>query len=160
MHFCKDLFSAFLKLKRNLPRHDVPPHAPVTDKAEARVFKSSRPVVLKKEMPDPGEGVTLYQRDQNQPPDLREQRRDEQGQGDAGAHKIQPPRHAVGMFAQIERVEVGEGADAGLGGHEAGLFPLLHALARKGPILWEVSYYCLNVWDHGGPESDSGGPSC
>jgi hypothetical protein len=63
----------------------------------------------------PSEPVRLHQSNRDQPPDLRQQRRNQQGKGNAGAHEMQPAGYAVGVFAEIKRVEVGEGSEAGSG---------------------------------------------
>jgi hypothetical protein len=70
----------------------------------------------------PSEPVRLHQSNRDQPPDLRQQRRNQQGKGNAGAHEMQPAGYAVGVFAEIKRVEVGEGSEAGFGGYRNGLF--------------------------------------
>lgn len=108
--FCGDMFSAAKALKRDFSRHDVPPHPPVTHKAEPGILERRRPVVFKEEMPNPCESVPLHQSDRDQPPDLRQQRRNHQGKRDAGTHKMQSPRNAIGMLAEIKRIEVCEGA--------------------------------------------------
>jgi hypothetical protein len=52
-------------LDPNSARQDVPPQSPVTHQAEPRIFKRCWLVVLKEEVADPGECVTLDERYRN-----------------------------------------------------------------------------------------------
>src|ERR1700730_8753263 len=88
----------------------VPPQSPVTDKAEPRVFKRGRLIVLEEEVADPGAGVTLHERYGNEPPHLCDDRGDEHCGGNAGTGEMQSPASPVGVFAKIKGIEIGEGA--------------------------------------------------
>jgi hypothetical protein len=97
-------------LEANPAAKYVPPQAPVSGETEKRVLKRGGLVVFEKEVSHPREGVALDQRDQNQPPNLRQGCSDQQYGGDAGADKVQSARDAIGVLAQVERVELNEAA--------------------------------------------------
>lgn len=61
-------------------------------------------------MSNPSKAVALQQRDTRDPPALRQRRRDEQPERDAGSDKVQPTRGAIRVLLEIERIELAEGA--------------------------------------------------
>lgn len=99
LHLALDFYSA---------TQDVPPETPVAHQAEYRILERRGMVVLKEEVADPGECVSLEERHRNQPPGSRHRGDDEQRNGDASTSEMQPSAGAVGMFAQIKRIEIPE----------------------------------------------------
>src|SRR5882724_7423661 len=95
-------------LDPNSAGQDIPPKSPVTDQAEPGVFERCRLVVLKKEMPDPGECITLDEPHRNEPPPSRDHGSDEQRGGNARAGEVQSPAGAVGVLAEVKGIEVAE----------------------------------------------------
>src|SRR5712664_1493643 len=93
----------------NFAGQDIPPKSPVTDQAEPGVFERCRLVVLKKEVADPGECISLDEPYRNEPPPLRGHGGDEQRQSNTRAGEMQPSAGAVGVLAQVKGVEVAEG---------------------------------------------------
>jgi hypothetical protein len=53
-----------IRLKLNLPRQNIRPHAPVTGEAIEGVFEGGGAVMFEEEVPHPSKGITLQQRDQ------------------------------------------------------------------------------------------------
>src|ERR1700686_3377336 len=95
-------------LDPNSAGQDVPPESPVTDQAEPRVFERCRPVVLEKEMADPGECVTLDEPYRNEPPPLRDHGSDEQRESNAGGGEGQSAAGAVCVLAKVKGIEIAE----------------------------------------------------
>src|SRR5258708_20213267 len=79
----------------NFAGQDIPPKSPVTDQAEPGVFERCRLVVLKKEVADPGECISLDEPYRNEPPPLRGHGGDEQCESNARAGGKQPAAGAV-----------------------------------------------------------------
>ena len=89
-----------------------PPHAEIAGEAVERIAESRRPVVLEAEMPEPREAVAAEQRAQ-QPPGLAGGDECQQAQHRTpGADVMQRARHRVAVFAQVERIELREAAEA------------------------------------------------
>src|SRR5258708_29048808 len=61
-------------------------------------------------MPPQRTRAPLNQRHRDQPPFLSHDGGDEKKKGATGPRKMQPPRRAVRVLAQVERVEIAEGA--------------------------------------------------
>src|SRR5882724_11663120 len=95
-------------LDPNSAGQDIPPKSPVTDQAEPGVFERCRLVVLKKEMPDPGECITLDEPHRNEPPPSRDHGGDEQRESNARAGEVQSSAGAVGVLAEVKGIEVAE----------------------------------------------------
>src|SRR5688500_1886205 len=74
-----------------------------------------RPVLLEEEMADPGEAVAAEQRAEQIPAVAAPDRQAEQYQNAEAADEMQAARRAVGVFAQVERVELAEAGEAGHG---------------------------------------------
>src|ERR1700678_1148329 len=97
-------------LDPNSALQNIPPKPPIAHQAEPGIFEGGRLVVLKEEVADPGECVTLNQRCCNQPPALGGHSGNQQDGGNARACEMQPPAGRVGMFTEIKRIEVAESA--------------------------------------------------
>src|SRR5216683_6567591 len=95
-------------LDPNSAGQDIPPKSPVADEAEPRVFERCRLVVLKKEMADPGECITLDEPYRNEPPPSRGHGSDEQCESNARAGEVQSSAGAVGVLAQVKGIKVGK----------------------------------------------------
>src|SRR5258708_40162117 len=87
----------------NFAGQDIPPKSPVTDQAEPGVFERCRLVVLKKEVADPGECISLDEPYRNEPPPLRGHGGDNQRQSKTRAGEMQPSAGAGGRLAQGKR---------------------------------------------------------
>src|SRR3546814_9306460 len=73
-----------------------------------------RPVLLEEEVSDPCEAVTAAERRQQPPGVARRDGCRQQCQHTATADEVQPPRGAVGVLGQVERIEL---AAAGKAAH-------------------------------------------
>src|SRR5262245_31863285 len=99
-------------LEPDLVAHDVPPHAPVAEKAEPGIREGRGPVLLEEEMPGPGERVALHQACCDQPPELCRDSGDQRHCGQARADEVQSAAGSIGMLAEIERIELRQRAVA------------------------------------------------
>src|SRR5690606_25099816 len=70
-----------------------------------------RAVLLEEEVPDPGETVAAEQCRQQPPGVAAGDRRGQQRKDAAAADEMQPPRNAVRVLGQVERVELAETAE-------------------------------------------------
>src|ERR1700730_157057 len=102
----------------NSAAQNIPPQPPVAHQTEPRVFERRRLVVLEEKMADPGECVSLHEPQRDEPPTLRDHRRDEQREGNARAGKVQSAAGPVGVVAEGEGVEIAEGPKRMLVVHE------------------------------------------
>src|SRR5690606_38537134 len=68
------------------------------------------PVALEEIVADPGKRIRLDDRHPHQPPGAGNRRREQPDQYQAGADEVQPPRRAVGVLAQVIRIELAERA--------------------------------------------------
>src|SRR5258708_23473218 len=91
----------------NFAGQDIPPKSPVTDQAEPGVFERCRLVVLKKEVADPGECISLDEPYRNEPPPLRGHGGDEQRESQARAGEKQPSAGAGCVLTPEKRIESG-----------------------------------------------------
>ena len=87
---------------------NVVPETPVAHEAEQGISECRGPVVLKKVVSHPSERVTLEDRRRDEPRTLRDRSGDEQHSRDARADEVQSAAHGIGVFAQVERIEIGE----------------------------------------------------
>src|SRR3546814_1260324 len=77
------------------------------------MLERRRPVLLEEEVSHPGETVAAHERAEQPPCVARHDRHRHQRQHAAAANKMQPSRGAVGVFAQVEGVELAEAGEAG-----------------------------------------------
>src|SRR5690606_24262128 len=102
-------------LEPDLAGDDVLEHHPVAGERIERMLERGRPVLLEEEVPHPCEGIAARQRGQ-QPPGVA---LDDGGrnacQRTATADEMQPPRRAVAVFAEVERIELAETGEAAHG---------------------------------------------
>src|ERR1044072_293944 len=89
-----------------------PPHAEVAGEAVERVPESRGPVVLEKEMPHPCEAVATGQRGEQPPQVAGGDEREQAQHRSPGAYVVQRARHRVLMLAQVERIQLRQGAEA------------------------------------------------
>src|SRR3546814_9888958 len=88
------------------PGQDVLEHHPVPRKRIERMLERRRPVLLEEEVPDPGEAVAAHKRAKKPPGIAGNDSHRNQRQHAAAADEVQPKRGAVGVLAQVERVEL------------------------------------------------------
>src|SRR6478752_1615677 len=72
-------------------------------------------ILLEEEMPDPRESIAAHQRRQQPARVVPQARDDGQDEHAGGADDMQPTRGAVGVFGEVERIEISETAE--LAGH-------------------------------------------
>src|SRR5690606_19035612 len=95
-------------LQADAAAQDVGEHHPVAGERIERVAERRGPVLLEEEMPDPGETVAAEQRRQQPPGIAAGDRGGHQRQHAPAADEMQPPRNAVRMLGQVERIELAE----------------------------------------------------
>jgi hypothetical protein len=100
-----------IRLKLNLSRQNIRPHAPITGEAVEGVFEGGGAVVLEEKVAYPCEGVALDEGGQHQPAVACYECRDKQSQGEAGAHKMQAARGLVAVFAEVEGVKLSKAGE-------------------------------------------------
>src|SRR5690606_12387456 len=91
----------------------VPEHHPVAGEGIERVAEGGGPVLLEEEVADPGAGIAAAERGQEPPGIARGQGHAGEHQRPAAAREVQAPRGAVGMFLQVEGVELAEAGESG-----------------------------------------------
>lgn len=87
-HSLLDWFRIRILLESDLAGQHVPPHPPVTKKAEPGIYKGGGLVVFKEEMSYPGKGVALYKSHGNQSPHRSDGSAHEQHQSYRGTDKV------------------------------------------------------------------------
>jgi hypothetical protein len=97
-----------IRLKLNLPRQNIRPHAPIAGEAVERVFEGGGAVVFEEKVAYPCEGVALQHAVQNQHRLARQNGCNYQDEANAGSHKMQAARGLIAVLAQIKRVKLGE----------------------------------------------------
>ena len=111
---------------------NVPPKSPVTHQTEPWVFERCRLVVLKEEVPDPGERITLDEPCRNEPPPSGNHGRDEQCDGNARAGEVQSSARPVGVLAEVKGIKIAESPKRVLVVHGDSLMAAGGAIARIG----------------------------
>src|SRR5450432_3103145 len=69
-----------------------------------------RPTGSSPRLPPPRECITLDERDDNEPPLLRNRSSDEERDGQGRTGKMKPAAGAIGVLAEIKRVKIPESA--------------------------------------------------
>ena len=87
---------------------DISEHREIPDQAVQRILESSRPVLLKKEMPHPGKSVS----DERQQPQTQvaagHQRIQDSGNDERSANEVQAPAGLFTVLGQVEGIELTE----------------------------------------------------
>src|SRR5690348_9456256 len=118
--------------KDDPPPQDLPEHHPVADQAVERMPERGRAVLLVDEVAEPGESVAA-KRCAEQPPrvpedDGQHDRRDHQ----PGTCEVQAPAAAIGVLAEIVRIELAEAGEARWhGAHVRRTHPFALSVARE-----------------------------
>src|SRR6185436_14402988 len=87
-------------------RENVLPHHPVRGKTVKRILERRGMILLKQIMPAEGKSIARDKRGHQQPAALRDLAGNEYYQTEGSADEVKAPAIAIGVLAQVERVEV------------------------------------------------------
>src|SRR5690554_3589043 len=123
----------------NAPGQGVAQHDPVTHEAVQRVLEGCWTVLLEEEVAYPGKPVAGHGQCQQQPEVGADEGPGQYRQDQQTADVVQAAAHIIAVFAEVERIELGKGAELAAGGG------LLDAGIGHGcsPLLLWVCYWIL-----------------